>query len=204
MYTNKAAVENYIKHSLTEDEEALLMLIIPAIEQYIDFKCSTTFKKVDPTTRYYDSEGDNFIDIDPAYEITGVSHVNSYGQVDYTYNPDFEFILGPYNTTVKTEIQRRAGHFHTGEGSIAVTARFSSWENGVPADIKLCATRLAAGLLDNTKRDSAGTPIQSESIEGHSITYINPRQITPDLDSYALGDSYVRSVLAQRSGVLMG
>lgn len=199
MYTSRILVENYIGRSLTENEIAYLALLIPAINKWIDRKLETTFEKVDATTRYFDG-GASSIDIDPATEVTAVKSVDNDGNETYTYVDLTDMVLEPQNENVKREIVRRHGMFPHGSRRIAVTAKFSEYDGGVPEDIKVVATRLAADVLQAGKDSNSGN-IKSESIEGHSVTYRDP---VTTVDQVASGDPLIKSILDQRKEVLIG
>jgi hypothetical protein len=66
---------------------------------------------------------------------------------------------------------------------------------GVPADIQIAATRLAAGVINAGKIAALGGNIASESLEGHSITY-NIRGT--DFEGISENDPTVKAILEAR------
>lgn len=193
-YTNEALVENFIQRELTTNERGILAVIIPAIKKWIDAKLDSTFDEASATTRYYDGGGTS-IDIDPATAITAVTSLDEYGVVTYTYVVGTEYIAEPQNETIKREIRKRFQGFPRGTQRIAVTAKFSEFDGGPPADIVILATRLASGLLNSGKTAGQGGDLQSESLEGHSVTY---QTGNVDIEGISQSDPTVASILAQR------
>lgn len=197
-YTNATLVGNQLKKSLTADETALLAVLIPAVQSWIDLKTSSTFAQASAaTTRRYWG-GKQFIGIDPCTNITSVQYSDPYGIIQYTYQ-GFEFVAHPLNDTVKTEIELRGytefvsqddpnGKFPSGADSVLVTANFSEYDTnnvgaGVPADIQMVATRMAAALLN----DNAVNGVVREQLEGHLVM--------SGFDKIAINDPFVQSVL---------
>src|SRR3990167_9761763 len=103
-YVTKLQLETYLKRNLTENEEAFLVILAPAIKRWIDAKLSTTFDPVEPSTRTYDGNCYE-LDIDPVQDITAVSNINSDGSVSYTYSTGTEIIYEPANATIKRSVR---------------------------------------------------------------------------------------------------
>lgn len=198
-YTNKALIENFLKRELTEPEEAYLYVAVPAIEQYIDRRLSSHFGKVDATTRRFHSDGGP-IDIDPCTNISNVSLLDTYGVTQYSYTPNTEYLAFPLNSPVKNELIYQYSGFPCGYANIAVTAQFSEYYDGVPEDIRIVATRLAAGTIAAGAMDENGVAIKGETIEGHSLTY----DASPDtLTALTTGDPIVSAILDQRKKIMI-
>lgn len=198
-YTSKILIENYLKRELTADEEAFLFVGVPGIERYIDAKLGSHFGSVDATTRRYDG-GATTVDIDPCTDITLVELLDSSGDVQYTYINEDEYIAAPVNETVKNELRRKSGRFPEGEYNVRVTAKFSEYDDGVPEDIKMVATRLAASIIAGSAVDADGNALSSESIEGHNIVYDTSNA---SLDNVLNGDPIVRAILDQRKQIMV-
>ena len=192
-YTDEIQVELILQRELTTREKASLSIIVPTIEKWLDKRLNSTFNEAVETTRYYDGGG-SVINIDPCTAISSIASIDDSGTDSYTYTVGTEYIAEPQNETVKTEIRRRNGSFPYGIQRIAVTAIFSEYDEGVPADIRMIATKLAASLLMAGKLTSQGG-VKSESLEGHSITY---ETATTSLEGIAETDPTVKSLLAQR------
>lgn len=197
-YTNATLVGNQLKRTLSADETALLAVLIPAVQAWIDLKTSSTFAQATaPTTRKYYG-GRQFIDIEPCTAVTSVQYSDPYGVIQYTYQA-FEYVLHPLNDVVKDQIELRGysefttqdnpnGKFPAGTDILQVTANFSEYDTtnigaGIPADIQMVATRLAASLLN----DNMINGVVREQLEGHLVM--------SGFDKVALNDPFVQSVL---------
>lgn len=193
-YTDVTLIQNYLGRELTVDQTAFLTTLIPAIKIWIDKKLNSTFGLVAESTRYYDG-GSHYIQIDPATDITAIASYDNDGVVSYPYTDLTEFVSEPINENVKREIVKRSGYFPRGSRRVAVTAKFSEYDDGVPKDIQTAATLLAVGVLNQGTVSSSGGNIASESLEGHSITY---DLSTSTLDEVAEGSPIVESILELR------
>lgn len=199
-YTDQTKVQNYLQRELSVDEVAVLIsFLIPAIKKWIDGITGSTFDQVAATTRYYDGGGSS-VDIDPATEVTAVGSIDNEGQSTFDYTSGTDYTLEPQNETVKREIVRRHGCFPQGQGRVSVTAKFSEFDGGVPADIQLVATRLAGAIIKGSKNDLTGGGLKSESLEGHSVSYATS---TEDLASLANNDPIIKSILEQHKEILV-
>lgn len=191
-YTTENLVEDFLKRDLTASEVTLLeTVLIPAVKQFIDRYTSSTYDDVSATSRYYDGECTSVVDIDPCTAITAVALVDEDQTLLETLDSN-QYVAYPINATVKKYLKFR--NFNAGKrlAYIKVTAKFSEYDSGVPTDIQLAATKLAAHFL--TSGETAG--VQSESIEGHSITY--------DVESIAMNDPVIKSALDLRKDILVG
>jgi hypothetical protein len=202
-YTTASLVENFLQRSLTQNEKASLAVIIPAIKIWLDKRLNSTFDLATSSTRYYDGGVMN-LDIDPCTAISAVESINDDGADSYSYTTGTEYIAEPQNETVKRELRKRLSPFPRGVQRVAVTALFSEYDDGVPADIQIAATRLAAGIINSGKRENTGN-VASESLEGHSITYVHPSGLSSgqSLDGLAESDPTVAAILAARGELLV-
>lgn len=197
-YTTAAQISDYLQRALTTDETDWLAILIPAIQIWIDLKTNSTFDVAVESSRYYDG-GLSAIQIEPATEITEVTTV----QEDSTLTEDtpaltenVDFLLEPYNSTVKNQIVKRHGYWPYGKKNLKVTAKFSEYDGGVPSDIAVIATRIAAGIINAGKVDSSGGNVASESLEGHSITYDTSQTAIENITSQ---DAIIQSSLQLRT-----
>lgn len=193
-YTDSSQVSNFLQRALTAYETAELTNIIAAIKIWLDKRLNSTFDQVSETTRYYDGGARN-LDIDPCTAISQVSAINDDGSGSYIYTDTYEIVTEPQNETVKREIRKRLAAFPRGVHRIAVSAKFSEYDGGVPADIQIAATRLAAGVINAGRIAGLGGNVASESLEGHSITY-NIRGT--DFEGISENDPTVKSILEAR------
>lgn len=193
-YTDTTQVGNFLQRSLTAYETSELTNIIAAIKVWLDKRLNTTFDSVVASTRYYDG-GVRNLDIDPCTAITKVEAINDDGTDSYEYTSPTEYIAEPQNEAVKRELRKRLARFPRGVHRIAVSASFSEYDSGVPADIQIAATRLAAGVINAGKYASQGGNIHMEDLEGHRIQY---QLNAATLNGLADGDPTIAAILAVR------
>ena len=160
MYLTQAEFEDFVKRSLTSDEATMFLIAEGAAEKFIDNHTDTNFNNVSETSKYYDG-GVCEIDIDPCTSVTAVASVDSDLSIVETYDSDI-YILEPYNSTVKWSLRSRIGRFNRGVKNIKVTAKFSSYIDKVPSEIKLACAILCQGTIDNPSN------YKKESLEGYS------------------------------------
>lgn len=202
MYTSATQVSNFLQRDLTDYETAELPVLVAAIKTWLDKRLSSTFDKVEPTTRTYDG-GVRNVDIDPCTEISQIEAINDDGTGSYVYTDPYEIMVEPQNETVKREIRKRLAAFPRGVARLSVTAKFSEYDEnagGVPADIQVVATRLAAGIINQGKYQGKGGATLQESLEGHEIRYqVGTSQILGLVED----DPTVKSILAEREDLFI-
>lgn len=199
-YTSQTIIEKYLQRSLTSDEETFLTTLLPAIRLWLDRALASHFLEVSESTRYYDGGGET-VDIDPCTSITAVKSVDNEHDTTSDYTNLTDYVAEPQNQTVKNELVRRSGaRFPSGNGRIAVTAKFSEYTDKVPEDIQLAATRIAADVLQEGKTVAVGN-VQSESLEGHSISYRNPNEI---IDKVGTEDPFISQLIESRKDIYLG
>ena len=202
-YTNATTVSNFLGRALTAYETTLLTTLLPAIDLWIDRYLNSTFATASATTRYYDG-GTNHVDIDPCQSITTLTSVDNEQNVDYTYTILTDFTVEPANETVKTEIIKRGrGCFTEGSQRLALTAKFTEYDftnAKVPDGIVIAATRIAGGVLGAGKAAGQGGNIQSESLEGHSVTYDASQDA---INTVATSDPIIQGILSSRKTLLL-
>lgn len=199
-YTSQTLIEQYLQRSLTAQEISFLTTLLPAIRLWLDRILSSTFYEVEESTRYFDGGGET-VDIDPCTAITAVKSVDNEHSVSSDYTNLTDYVAEPQNQTVKNELVRRSGgYFPKGNGRIAVTAKFSEYDGAIPQDIQLAATRIAADVLQAGKTSAVGN-VQSESLEGHSVTYRNPNEI---IDKVATEDPFISNLIESRKSIDLG
>jgi hypothetical protein len=199
-YTDSTKIENLLQRSLTTHEHGALSFMIPAIEKWIDNKIGSTFGLVAESTRYYDG-GENSIDIDPCTAVTAVTLYATDGTESDAYTLNEQYVLEPQNEDVKREVVKRSGIFPRGSARIGVTAKFSEYNGGIPYDIQMVATRLAASFLRGSSNDASSGGIKSESVEGHSVSYALS---SDEIGTLADADPFIKSVLSMRTEALVG
>lgn len=193
-YTDAIQVSNFLQRPLSAYETGELTNIVAAIKQWLDARLNSTFDQVAPSVRFYDG-GVRSLDIDPCTAITQVEAINDDGSDSYIYTQTYEIVLEPQNENVKREIRKRLEAFPRGIHRIAVSAMFSEYDSGVPADIQIAATRLAAAVINQGKYAGKGGNLLQEALEGHEIRY----QIGANtFDGLNANDPTVASILENR------
>ena len=198
MYTNTELVGQQLQRDLNQYEEDLLATLIPAVDDWIDNYLGTTFIEKDSTeTRYFDIEG-RVADIDPCTEITTLKLVDWERNVVATYTSLENYLALPLNETVKTQIQFRNYPVRS-EGGLEVVAKFSEYNEGVPEDIQVVATRICSQLVGRSASGAETSGVVKESIEGYSVDYGSDGTV-----SYiAMSDPIVKSILSGRRAILI-
>lgn len=199
-YTDTIKIQNYLQRTLNDYEKVFLSTLLPAIKKWIDQKTGSTFDKVSETTRYYDGGGSS-VDLDPCTDVTAVSLLDNEGNIENAYVANTDYSLEPVNENVKNEIVRRHGCYPIGSSRVAVTAKFSEYDHGVPEDIQVVATRIAGAVIKGAKNDAQGAGLKQESLEGHSVTYASSAD---DISTIAGNDPLINSILQQHTQPLVG
>lgn len=205
-YTTTSLLASYLERALTADEQALFVVLLPAVTRWIDETLGSQFDTVSATERFYDAEG-AVIDIDPVQSITDVKAYDSDATTSYDYTEGTEYVLYPLNNTVKNQIVSRSkGGFTRGMKRIGITGKFTEYDftnSKVPEDIQMLATRLIAsqlrGLSADAGVDEAG--VKKESVEGHTVEYVTSVDY---LTQVASSDPIVSALLSTRRQLMVG
>jgi hypothetical protein len=162
MYITQAEFEAFLKRSLTTSEAASFAIVAGNAKAVIDTYCETNFDAdVASSSRYYDGDGTSEIILDPCNTVTEVAFVDNTDAVSGVVS-ETNYILEPRNNTIKWSLRLRAGRFSFGVANIKVTAKFSSYDSAVPAEVKFACFKLCSDAY----RNASG--MESESIEGYS------------------------------------
>ena len=211
MYTNSNLIEAQLQRDLTASEQTLLTTLIPAVDILIDRYTGSHFLEEEAvSTRYYNFNG-RFCDIDPCTGVTTITAVDWDNTVVATYTAGNDFILHPQNSTIKTQIEFLNGVSLNisimpvadidGRSRTAVTAKFSEYNEGVPEDIQIAATRICTQMIEESSTNSSNTSgVKSESIEGYSVTFADT---IANADKIAFADPIVKGILDGRRELLV-
>lgn len=172
-YTTIEAIEKYAKITIDEADEETVEEYIEAVEEYIDHATGRDFSAVEEEAEFedrtFDGDGSGTLAIDPATEIEEVRFSESGTPIAAS-----NYYSVPVRKDTVTGIKLKNGmRFPVGEQNIYISAKWGY--AGVPKDIKLAATVLATGILNNSK--STEGEIQSVSIGRYSVTYKNQSQL---------------------------
>lgn len=169
-----ADLEAKLGRPLTTGEQQGFNQANAAIQSYVEKVIGSSVESVNPTTRYYDG-GVQHLSIDPCTSISAVKYVDNSLAIEYTFTST-DYTQEPINRTCKTMLRNRPGKFTAGMNNIAVTAKFSIYEDSTILPI------VKDAILESLVSElSNGDNIKSESIEGYSVTYVN-EQTKADLD----------------------
>jgi hypothetical protein len=163
--TTADKVAKYLRRALTSDESATAADAIKAATAYIEVMTGRSYTvDTEESVRYFDSEGQREIFIDPADEISAVAY-EAWDGTETVYDNDIGF---QYQILPKGDKKPKRSilfGFRPPKGVevIKVTAK---WGETAPEDIKLAATALVAELF-GARSDG----LKSRSIEGYSETY---------------------------------
>lgn len=169
-YTTKEAIENYLLIDIDASFDEQVDEWIESVEEYIDHETNRDFAlaedPADPADRIFDGDGSNTLDIDPATAIESVSLNGSVIAED-------QYVLYPANKTTKTQIKLKNIRFPVGIQNVTVNANWGY--DAVPKDIKLAATVLVAGIINNAWQSEG--EIASMTIGRYSVTYKTKQQV---------------------------
>ena len=168
---SQSDLEKRLGRQLTTDEAQSFAVINNTIQQYVERKIGSSVESVSPSTRYYDGGVQN-LEIDPCTELTTVAYVDDEFNVESTLLAS-DFTKEPVNRTVKTMIRRNYARFNYGMNNVAVTAKFSIYDDAGTRDIvKNAILDMLTSVIDNKEG------VKSESIEGYSVNFETMQKTT--------------------------
>lgn len=161
---SQSDLEQRLGRSLTSEETNAFATINNASQAHIERMIGSSLESVSATTRYYDGDLQNLA-IDPCTAVTEVKYIDNNGIGQFVYDTA-DYTVEPINRTCKTMLRYRWGEFDEGMNAIAVTAKFSIYDDTQIRNVIRDAilTALTAEINNNSN-------VKSESIEGYSITY---------------------------------
>jgi len=189
MYTEKAFVEKFLLITINDSFNDWIDEMIDAVDAYIDNYCNTNFES-STETRYFDGDGSNELILDDLLTVTSLQFLDPNGvDLDDTLTESDDFFLYPYNETCKHKIvlnpEGDQAEFPKGSHRIKITGTWGK-STTVPADIKLVATKLVAGIIEVGK--SGEVTLKSEKIGDYAVAYgelkESSQDITDILDRY--------------------
>lgn len=179
-YTSRDRIEKYLLISIDASFHDQVEEWIEGIEAYIEKATGRVFvADAEASARYFTGDGTGRLLIDDAIEIvkveTGVDESGYGGMTEILVN---DYLTVPVNAAAKgkaiTGLNLRGVIWPASPyGSVKVTARWGYTEEA-PADIRLAATILAAGIITDSDPSTRG--VQSESVGRYSVSYRDDRQ----------------------------
>ena len=175
-YTNQSTIENYMLKSIDNSFQLQLEAWIESIEKLIEQTTGRIFiADTVASERIYNGQG-------------GVKQKFDEFVVDSEDNPEIIIKLGedeprvtieqgdyriyPTNQENKNTIELKNASFDRGHQNVRITAKWGAYKE-VPADIKLAATILVAGIINNSSPDKG--MVRSESLGAYTISYANEK-----------------------------
>lgn len=171
-YTTKEAIGNYLLIEIDPSFDEQVDEWIESVEEFIDHETNRDFGVVAVDAvledRTFDGDGTNSINIDPATEVTEVRLSEDGDPIDSD-----QYVLYPIRKDTTTKIVLKNYTFPRGIQNIYVNAK---WGYAVtPRDIKLAATVLVSGIINNAWQSEG--EIASMSIGRYSVTYKTKAQV---------------------------
>lgn len=161
---SQSDIEAKLGRSLTSEEQATFAIVNPALQAEVENIIGSSVESVSAATRYYDG-GVQHLTIDPCTSITAVKLVDDDENVVDTYDTT-DYTTEPRNRTLKTYLRHRSGAFMTGINNLAVTAKFSIYEDSSTLAI------VKNALIDAISSEINDTDnLVREQIEGYSVEY---------------------------------
>jgi len=162
---SESDLEARIGRSLTADESNAFTIINAAIQSYIErVIIGSSVESASESSRYFDG-GFQHLPIDPCTNVTSVKIVDDDQTVTDTVDTT-DYVVEPFNETLKTMIRYRAGKLPTGINNILVTAKFSIYAD---TDILNIVKDAILSSLESEISNSSNK--SKESIEGYSVEY---------------------------------
>lgn len=161
-YCTKTDLENYTLRTIDVSFNSQITAWIEQIEKYIDRYTGRNFLgDTTSSEKVYDGNNSQTLLVDDYVTLTKV-------EVNDVEIPTVSIYSYPVNTEQKYKIHLDGYIFTYGHQNITITAKWG-YSSSVPADIRLAATILLAGII--AYADSAGKQKKSESIGSYNVSY---------------------------------
>lgn len=178
-YTDKTALQNYLKRTIAVGFDTQLTAYIEAMSRFADTYCSCILVDTLETTRKYDGTGDNVLYIDSCHDISAVT-------VDGT-NVFADVYLYPANIDRKNTLEMAYNAFTRGRQNVEVTGVFAHFTE-LPEHLKFAVTVLVAGILNQVDKQTDG--IKSEKVGEYQVTYKDDKERADYAQAMAILQSF--------------
>jgi len=170
-YTDEGQIEKYIGAELPKSLDAQLALWITAITNWIDNYVGFSFENDTAEDRYFNALGGKDLIVDKYHDLVSITTLDVDGDSDVSL--DITTVAEyPLNEDAKDYIHLLAnagiGRWPNRDYSVKINASFG-YSDTPPEDIKLCATRLMAHLLNT--RLKGGDNVTEESLGDYRVNY---------------------------------
>jgi len=167
---SQADVEARLGRSLTAEEASSFPTINNSLQSYVEKIIGSSVESVSATTRYYDG-GVQHLRIDPCTSVTTIKYVDDDSAAEYIFDSS-DFTVEPINRTLKTMLRNRDGKFNTGINNVAVTAKFSIYDD--TSVLNIVKDALISAIVSEVANNNN---VKRESIEGYTIEYANTETV---------------------------
>lgn len=171
-YTTKEAVENYLLIEIDAAFDDQVDEWIESVEEYIDHETNRDFAPAAEDAvaedRTFDGDGTVTMDIDPCTEVEEVRFSETGDPID-----EDQYVLYPVRKDTTDKIKMKYLKFPKGDQNIYVKAIWGY--AAVPKDIKMAATVLVAGIINNAWQSEG--EVASMTIGRYSVTYKTKAQV---------------------------
>lgn len=171
-YTDEGQIEKYLGTELPEALDTQLASWITAITKWIENYVGFSFENDTASDRYFDGLGSRELLVDKYHDdLVSITTLDVDGDDDVSLDLDYvkEY---PLNEDAKDRLlllsNASIGKWPNRQYSVKVNAKWG-YSATPPEDIKLCATRLMAHLLNT--RLKGGDGVTQESLGDYSISY---------------------------------
>lgn len=163
---SQSELEARLGRSLTAEEASAFTLINAALQAHVEKMIGASVEAVEATTRYFDG-GVQHLKIGPVMSVTSLTQVDDSNTLIQTYTTS-DYVVDPTYKDIKMMIRHRSGPFVNGINNIAVTGKFSIYDDEDMRNI------VKDSMLDALVSEIQNTSnISKESIEGYSVEYIS-------------------------------
>jgi len=193
-YTNEQTIKDYLQivNFTNARTSTVLPTWITAVEKYIEKFTGRVFIKDEVLTKVYDGNGKTELLIKDLLTLSKIEFLDEDANTDTTLDGDHDWYLYPENETPKTKIilnpENTGRVFVRGYQNIKLTGTFG-YSVDVPEDIKLAATKLVVGFVQEFDKKTIGD-IKSEALGDYSVTYTDIDKNANFLGIKSILDSY--------------
>jgi len=171
-YTTKEAVENYLLIDIDASFDEQIEEWIEGVEDHIDHETNRDFAVVAEDAvfedRTFDGDGSRTLSIDACTDVEEIR----FSETGDPIAAD-QYVRHPIRKPTTTKLQLKNLNFPKGIQNIYVSAKWGYAK--VPLDIKLAATVMVAGIINNAWQSEG--EVASMTIGRYSVTYKTKQQM---------------------------
>ena len=197
-YTNQSSLENFLLIEIDDDfYTAQVTHWVTAIENYINLYCGREFEEESGvSSKLYDGDGSDELLMGDVYDFTKIEILDEDGNVSYTIDDADEYYIypvnkkadEPYTSVVLNKFNAPISYFPRDYQNVKVYGSFG-YAADVPKDIRLAATKLVAGIIQERNLNTSGE-IKKEKLGEYDVTFQNVTDMANHLGINAILDKY--------------